>query len=1366
MMRSLRGSGRVLAFFVFLAPLAWAAPAGASHATFFIDRSPAGPVAAGTVLAVTALVENESATEELLDGTFFANLQDSPYLGLEPGSVTARYRFHNVSSGTVVLGNEPSDRDVAVDLDPVPPGWTAMIGFRVGVADQLPPGVEEDAFSTFFEAPHPGMVAPVRWEVQVPILAEPALVLEKDDAGAVFSPGSSVRYLLTARNVGTQATTGVVLTDTVPAGTRFVAAGSHPAWACVPDEGPGSLCSVAFGLLGAGQRRDFAFSLRADGGPAPAGLESVRNEARVVDDGSQTGGVVQEAEAFEETPLVAAPDLFVAKDDGGAVARPGDVVVYEVRYGNDGDQDASGVVLSETVPEHGVFEAAGSTPGWSCAPGAGPGTVCSLGVGTLSVGEAGLATFAVRVDARVPAGAERLTNVVTIGDDGASGADLDPGNDRATEQTPLEAAPELGLVKGDGGVIVRPGEVVAYSLSYENLGPQGATGVVLEETVPAEAVFEAGASSPGWSCSPASGVAGAVCSLAVGGLASGESGAATFAVRVDPVVSVGVDELVNVARVRDDGANGDDPVPGNDRAVERTPVAAAPDLSVVKTARAASVRPGEVLVYDLGVENVGSQGATGVFLSERVPDFSTFVPGSSTPGWLCASGGGAGDGCTLMVGNVAAGGSESAVFAVRVAAEVPAGVVQVENSVTVGDDGANGDDPDSGNDESTEVTPVDAAPDLVVVKDDGGVTVRPGEVVSYQVSYENRGDQGATGVVLEELVPAGALFEAGASDSRWACSAGALLAGVGEKLKAERIQAKAGAGGVCTLELGELPPGGSGSVVFAVRVDLPFPAGLEELVNEVAVSDDGGNGADRDPGDNAATDTTPVERAADVAVEKSDGGVTVRPGEVVVYTLDYFNLGDGEALGVVLEESLPPYGAFLPGSSSPGWSCTPVVVAAGGVGEKLKAERIQQKLKAERIQAKAGGGGVCALELGDLAPGASGSVELAVEVVSPLPSGVDELVNRVRISSESEDLEPGNDQSTVVTPVAAAPDLGVSKTDGGVAVAPGGAVVYSLAFENQGDQGASGVVLVETVPLHGEYREEGSTPGWVCSPGGLAAGVGEKLKAERIQQKLEALRAAGEAGGGTPCVLEVGDLPAGASGEATFAVAVDPGVPAEVGLLENVVRVSDDGENGEDPDPLDDVAVETTPVERREEPPEPEVAVLDLFLTDLLAEDRDDSGSPSAGDVLTYSVEVRSTGEAAAEGVLFRVPVPEHVRYVAGSAFSDRLVEAGLAGGVLTVLLEDLPPGAVGALVWDVEIDPELPEGVRAIVAQGSVEAAGVEPHPSDDPATAERDDPTVTPLDAGGGGSGEVESIPTVSEWGLLLLGLLLVVGAWRVLG
>ncbi|MDA8020060.1 MAG: DUF11 domain-containing protein [Thermoanaerobaculia bacterium] len=132
-------------------------------------------------------------------------------------------------------------------------------------------------------------------------------------------------------------------------------------------------------------------------------------------------------------------------------------------------------------------------------------------------------------------------------------------------------------------------------------------------------------------------------------------------------------------------------------------------------------------------------------------------------------------------------------------------------------------------------------------------------------------------------------------------------------------------------------------------------------------------------------------------------------------------------------------------------------------------------------------------------------------------------------------------------------DLAVTKTDGDVEVLPGGDIVYMLEVSNVGDDiDATGVEIEETVPDSTTFNAASSDPGWNCTD--IVAG--------------------------SECLLSVGTLTAGGSPvQATFVVTVDNPVPGGVKEIFNLARVSDDGNNGPDPNPGNDLAQESTPID-------------------------------------------------------------------------------------------------------------------------------------------------------------------------------------------
>ncbi len=245
------------------------------------------------------------------------------------------------------------------------------------------------------------------------------------------------------------------------------------------------------------------------------------------------------------------------------------------------------------------------------------------------------------------------------------------------------------ITKDDGGVHTEVGGVVIYTLDYANVGNQDAIGVTITDTVPAHTTFNIGSSTAGWSCAPNLN-AGSLCTYPIGDFDVGDTGSIDFAVTVDDPVPAGVDQIENTAWIQDDGSNGPDPTPENNKDDDNTPLDAEPDLMITKDDGGVRTEPGGIVVYTLDYANVGDQDATGVTITDTVPTYTTFNSVNSTSGWSCVPSFNAGSLCTYTVGALGVGESGSADFAVMVDEPLPAGVMEIENATCIADDGNNG----------------------------------------------------------------------------------------------------------------------------------------------------------------------------------------------------------------------------------------------------------------------------------------------------------------------------------------------------------------------------------------------------------------------------------------------------------------------------------------------------------------------------------------------------------------------------------------------------------------------------------------------------------------------------------------------------
>jgi uncharacterized repeat protein (TIGR01451 family) len=578
-----------------------------------------------------------------------------------------------------------------------------------------------------------------------PISSAAALTLDKSDGDVSAVPGDTIVYTLTVGNSGNQDTANLVLSETVPAETTFNVAGSSAGWNCLPDSSAGSACTLTLSALAGGNQTAIAFAVDVDN-PVSAGVTTVQNDASAIADNAS--GV----NASDSTPITAAPLVAVSISDGGLSAVPGDVVVYQIDYANNGNQDADAVTLSVALPAQTVFVSGASTPGWVCGPG--PMVSCDLSIGTVDGGGAGSsASFAVQIDDPVVAGTTQVSIDVS----------MTPGNgaaDMASDTTPVTAAPDLVLYKSDGDISTVPGERISYALIAVNEGNMNAASTLLTETVPANTQFDPVNSSPDWVCVP-DGSPGSTCTADLATLPGSTFEVRLFAVRVNNPVAPGTTSISNGASLTAENSS------GSSEASDETPVDVRLDLIASKADGGVTAIAGQMLSYTLGYANGGTQNASGVVLNETVPVNTTFSSALSTAGWSCPDQAPAGTPCTLAIGSLAVGAQGSAMFAVKVDNPLPGGVTLLSNTVTVSDDGnAGSEDTPADNMASTSTPVVAALLDLGVSK--VGALDEIAGVVDYQITVENFGNVPDIGGQLDDALNDPAFDSAGAA---WDCVA-------------------------------------------------------------------------------------------------------------------------------------------------------------------------------------------------------------------------------------------------------------------------------------------------------------------------------------------------------------------------------------------------------------------------------------------------------------------------------------------------------------------------------------------------------------------------------------------------------------------
>ncbi|MDJ0497714.1 MAG: proprotein convertase P-domain-containing protein, partial [Acidimicrobiia bacterium] len=272
---------------------------------------------------------------------------------------------------------------------------------------------------------------------------------------------------------------------------------------------------------------------------------------------------------------------------------------------------------------------------------------------------------------------------------------------------------------------------VTYTIEVFNAGPANATGVVVEDVLPAGVTFVS-ATGQG-SYDHTTGV------WTVGSILRNESASLDITVSVDPGTAGSTITNTAIRTAVDQG----DAVPNNDTAsVDIFPYTAA-DLAVVKTTSNPTPGEGDTFTYTVGVTNNGPNTATGVTINDSLPAGVTYVSSSPSQGTYTAGSG------VWDVGTIAA--TATATLDITVTVDAGTSLSTITNTAAVGS--SDQPDPDPGNNSSSVDIVVPVAGLEVTKSSDATGPVSAGDTIAYTITVENTGSLSFTDVVVDDPLP-------------------------------------------------------------------------------------------------------------------------------------------------------------------------------------------------------------------------------------------------------------------------------------------------------------------------------------------------------------------------------------------------------------------------------------------------------------------------------------------------------------------------------------------------------------------------------------------------------------------------------------
>jgi uncharacterized repeat protein (TIGR01451 family) len=681
----------------------------------------------------------------------------------------------------------------------------------------------------------------------VQVLNQVRLSLTKTASASTVDAGGTVTFTMAVGNAG-PGTADATLGDSLPAGLTAQSIG-----------GPGASCVLATlsctMTVAAGGNVTITLVARAAATLAAGGVLTNTATVTAPDNVSPGGATASASVTVTQSARLAVTKTLI---EGLTAGKTGQ---YKITVTNHGPSQATGVMLTDTLPDGVTFDGVASSPvctGAAAVP-------CTIG--TLAVDQDASVVIAVHVPSSVPEGTD-LTNTATAAGDQPNPA---PAGATATITNRVSRAADLEFSKTSANPVTAGGPIT-YEVTVHNAGPSDAGNVVITDPVPAQ-----------------------VTDVKVGSVTPGTGNCGVLANTVTCTfltVGEGTDAAVEITGTVADDARGvirntatvstSDLNTGSSEAHSAANVEATTGLSASKVAVPDQVAAGEALSYEVGVTNKGPSRATGITLDDRLPVGYTADSATASNGATCDVTDSGGTVSCPDLGELGAG-SVTVTIRGHVASSVNPG--ELDNTATFTDT-------EGGSAAASSVVTVTRRTTLSVTKTAGQSSVDAGSAAHWTILVRNDGPSDAVDLpVIDAPDPAFTVTGLTISGGTGSCSVTGLR---------------------CDLD--RLPAHDAVSIDVTATVHPGTQAGV--TITNCATAN--GETSARDSTGCAAL--THVTQRSDLTLAKTSEPAAVAAGETVRYLLTVGNNGPSTATSVTLTDDLPAGLTFVPGQSSHG--CT------------------------------------------------------------------------------------------------------------------------------------------------------------------------------------------------------------------------------------------------------------------------------------------------------------------------------------------------------------------------------------------------------------------------------------------------------------
>jgi uncharacterized repeat protein (TIGR01451 family) len=962
----------------------------------------------------------------------------------------------------------------------------------------------------------------------IAVVTAPYFSLFKTANVTTAEPGDLISYLIQYTNWGLGWATGVVIEDLIPENTTFVS--SSPPY----DSNVGNLYVWNIGDVDSGEGGTITIIVEVNAdAPEDTNLEN----CAYIEYYDFLGYYAGNATAYAYVLIPGPPNMHFNKTADVSEADPGDIYTYTINYWNSGTGTAYDVIIVDMLPDETTFIS--SSPAYTSKLG----NDYTWDIGTVLPGTSGTITIVVQVNVGTPDQTE-IYNYFTMywidDDNNTYGLGLDSG-------PVIVTAPVMYINKTANVDFAFPGEMIIYTIEYENSGTGYASNVVIEDTLDPGTTFVSATPTP-------TSVGGNVLIWNIGSVAPGSLGSITIVVTVNPLTPVGT-ILTNYVTLSYSDANGN--FIETIDAYANVTVSAPPEMIIRKTAVETHGNPGDIIHYIIDYENIGTGDAVDVTITDTIPDYTTFH--SSSPSYDYVSG----KTYTWIIGDVAAGASGTLLINVSVNLGTPDEEI-LHNEVTLDYNNANGNPYPQETDFADVIV---SAPIITFSKSSDVTTADPGDTIIYTLEYENLGTGGAYDVVIVDTIDPDTTF-------------------ISATPSPDLITIN-----TYTWDIGYVPGGSSGTITVTVQVNVGTPDGTA-LLNSATIDYKDANDNDYPQLEDSVT---VIVTAPIMTLSKTANVAYANPGDTIIYTLEYENLGSGWAALVEIVDTIPAATTFI--SSTPAYTSSSADTYTWYIG--------------------------------NVAPGSSGTITITVAVDAGT-ADMTLLHNTASIDYADANGNYYNQETDFADVTVTAPVMSFSKSADVSTADPGDTITYTLYYENSGTGLASLVEVVDNIPGYTTFVS--SSPGYSSVSGDTYTWY-------------------------------IGNVGPASTGTITITVTVDAGTPDEE-LLHNTATIDYADANGNYYNQLSDYAdvMVTTPI---------------MYFSKSV-----DVSEADPGDTIIYTLYYENMGTGWASLVEVVDTIPQYTTFVSSSpAFTS------FSGDTYTWVIGDVGPGTSGTITIIVSVD-------------------------------------------------------------------------------